>query len=375
MKPFIAKIGPPRVLLGVLALAYAVLSTAFDVTLRGNIEWERYIEEMLAFVVGVFNIGQEVVKGYFRNRFTIVEMDKDGLFDRRIMKQRLAWEDIEWIDPHPGGLPDRLRLVGKAELTTFGKLRNFLIRTIRQLPRGEIAITFGGLNKAGAQAANWLAENKPGFVPDVWKTDPRAYNPQTAIAHGVPFIRASVFAREWVGAFAIGILIVALLAALLPAILSTNPFLHGFSESSKLMASIVLMLLAILVFSGATGLLFWYHKRFDEQLIVISETGISDVRVSTQFISWQNVESVIFEYRDMGRLINEARPVIIQVREGFALTPPKPRLFRAIDLMRRLSTPELITLRHQGTTTSVSEIIETIQRHELPVAIREVARG
>jgi hypothetical protein len=375
MTPFIAKIGPPRVLVGVLALGFAVVSTAFDVALRGSFEWSRYIEELFALVFGALNIGQEVVKGHLRDRFTIVEMNEEGLFDRRIMKQKLLWEDIEWIDPHPAGLPDRLRLVGKVELTAFGKVRNFLIKTIRRLPRGEVAITFGGLNKAGAQAAAWLAENKPGFVSDVWRADVQAHNPEVAIAHRVPFISASVFAREWVGSFAMGVSLVALLAALSPALLSSNPFLRAFSESAKLMVSIGAMVIAILVYSGATGLLFWYYKRFDDQLIVISETGFSDVRVSDQFIGWHDIECVIFEYRDMGRLINEIRPVIIQLREGLVVAPPKPKLFRLIDLVRRTATPELMTLRHQGTTTSVSEIIETIQRHELPVAIREIARG
>jgi hypothetical protein len=326
-------------------------------------------------VFGVFNIAQELVKGYFRNRFTIVEMDEEGLFDRRIVKRKILWEDIEWIDPHPAGLPDRLRIASKADLTTFGKIRNFLIRTIRRLPRGEVVITFGGLNKAGAQAAAWLAQNKPGFVPDVWKPNSHQVDPKAAVAHGPPLITASVFAREWVGTFAMMVLLVALLAALLPAILSSNPFLRAFSESSKLLVSIGFMVSAIVVYTIATGLLFGYYKRFDDQLIVISDAGVSDVRISDQFIGWQDVECVIFEYRDMGRLINELVPVIIQLREGFVLNPPKPILFRAIDIIRRVTTPELVTLRHQGTTTSVSEIIETIQRHELPVAIREIARG
>jgi hypothetical protein len=373
--PFIAKIGPPRVLLGLFALLFAVFGIASSILRRGSFEWWWNIEELFALTFAVLNIGQEFGKGFFRNRFTIVEMDEEGLFDRRIMKRKVLWDDIEWIDPHPAGLPDRLRLVGKVELTGFGKLRNLLIRLVRRLPSGEVLITFGGLNKAGAQAAAWLADNKPGFVSDVWKPKPRPSAPEAARAHEAPLITASAFLREWMGSFVIGLLLVALLAGLLPAMLADNPYLRGLSDSWKLSTSLLIMLAATLVYSGVTGLLYWYHRRYDDQLIVVSYAGISDVRISDQFIGWQDVESISFEYRNMGRLINEALPVTIQLREGLSLKPPKPILFRLMDSVRRIATPELFALSHAGTTTSVSEIIETIQRHELPVAIREIARG
>lgn len=368
MKPFIAIIGPPRIVAGLLALGFGVVNIAFDTLLQGKFDASRHLEAYVAFVFGIFNLGQEGIKAYLRSRFTIVEMDNEGIFDRRIMEAKLGWQDIEWIDPHPAGLPDRLRVMGKVELTRFGKLRNFLIRTVRRIPRGETLITFSGLNKAGAQATSWLADNKPGFVPDIWKSVPRAADLRHETQHRELLISAAVFWREWIGMIISGVMLVGLVGAISPAIISTIPIFEKVSGLPALVLTSALWL-------GLVGTAFCINKREGETLIMISQSGISDARVSGQFIDWSQVESVSFAYRDMGRLIDEILPVTIQLREGTRLAMPNSKFFWPLEWLRRASTPELITLRHMGTTTSVSEIIETLQREEVPVAIREIARG
>ena len=68
MTPFTAKIGPPRVLLGVSALMFGVVGIGFDVIVRGQFDWGENIQEMMALIFAFFNIGQEALKGHFRNR-------------------------------------------------------------------------------------------------------------------------------------------------------------------------------------------------------------------------------------------------------------------------------------------------------------------
>jgi hypothetical protein len=375
VKPFIAVIGPPRIVAGLLALGFGVVNIAFDTLLQGKFDASRHGEAYLAFVFGIFNLGQEGIKAYLRSRFTIVEMDEEGIFDRRIMKAKLGWQDIDWIDPHPAGLPDRLRVMGKVELTAFGKLRNFLIRIIRRVPRGETLITFGGLNKAGAQATSWIADNKSGFVPDIWKSVPKATGLKHETQHRELLISAAVFWREWIGTIIGGVMLVGLVGAISPAIMRTIPIFEKVSRLPALVLVVGALVLTSAVWLGLVGTAFWIHKREGDTLIMISQAGISDARVSGQFIDWSQVESVTFAYRDMGRLIDEILPVTVQLREGTRLTMPNSKFFWPLEWLRRATTPELITLRHSGTTTSVSEIIETIQREEVPVAIREIARG
>ncbi len=335
-----------------------------------------YTDEFFALTVAVLNFGQETIKMFFRNRLTIVEMDGGGIFDRRIMKQKLLWGDVEWIDPQPAGLPDRLRVMGKAELTAFGQLRNCLIRTIRRLPKGEIAITFGGLDKAGAQAATWLADHNLGSISPTWKSIERTSQVEANESdHNDPLISAGVYWRSWVGAYVSFTILVALLAALLPALLLSRPGLTSVSDANLVLVAGLIVALCIGVWTALFHLAFWLYQKQGDQLVVISRAGFSDARISSDFVPWQDVESVSFELRDSGRLINEARSVVVQLREGLMLPMPKSKLFWVPELFRRATTPEMLSLGHQGTTTSVSEIIETIQRHNLPVSIRETARG
>ena len=375
MKPFVALIGPPRIAVGLVALAYGTISIAFESILQGGFDVGRSGAEILSLGFAFLSLGQEGLKAYLRPRFTIVEMDNDGLFDCRIMKHKLLWADVEWVDPHPGGVPDRLRVMGNVELTTFGDLRNFLIRTIRTLPKGETIITFSGLSKAGAQAIAWIADTKTGLVPDVWKSAHKETDVEVATQHSAPLISASVYWREWVGGYVSGIVLLGLVAALSPALVQTLPVFESFSGLSAMAMAIAALALTIALWTAGFGFAFWLYNRCGDSLIVISEAGFSDTRVSAQFVSWSDVESVTFEYRNMGRLINETIPVSIQFREGLVLEKPASKLFWPREFFRRATTGELVTLQHRGTTTSVSEIIETIQRHNIPVALREIARG
>jgi hypothetical protein len=82
---FQAKIGPPRIFLGVMAIGYALVNIALVMLTRGEFEPSQQVDEMLALAFGVLNLIQELVLSTFRNRFVVVEMNEQGLFDRRIM--------------------------------------------------------------------------------------------------------------------------------------------------------------------------------------------------------------------------------------------------------------------------------------------------
>jgi hypothetical protein len=375
VKPFVAKIGPPRLLLGLAALVFGVFGIATDTWVQGSFDWTRNIKELIALIFSCCNIGEEMLKFYLRHRFPIIVMDAVGIFDRRIMKQALKWEDIEWVDPQPGGLPDRLRVKSATNLTAFGRLRNRLIRLVRRIPDGEVVITFGGLNKAASQATTWIADNIAGLVPNVWKSAIAIKDTIAPTDHDEVLISARVDNRKWVGWLMGFIPLVGLFAGLLPAVLMTvdEPqkiinlpiwavFIAGFA------------VLSVFMF-GLLGAAYWAHALMGDKIIVISKAGFSDARISSQFISWGNVESASFQYRDMGRLVNEGAPIGIQFREGIKLASPAHTLFWPFEMMRRILTPELRVLSHFGTTTTVSEIVEILQRNNVSVAIREVARG
>jgi hypothetical protein len=375
LKPFVAMIGPPRLVLGLFALAFGVFGIATDTAARGSFDWTRNIKELIALAFSCLNIGEEVIKSFLRRRFSIVEMDSEGIFDRRIMRHKLSWEDIEWVDPQPAGLPDRLRVKADTQLTAFGRVRNLLIRVIRRIPKGEIVITFGGLNKAASQATTWIADNKSGFVPDVWKSVERSVEVDSPTEHDAVLIGAGLDPREWVGWIVGGVLLVALLAGVLPALFMTLERPESYINLPIWAVFVASFVLVGSFWFGAFAIIYRIHKQLGNNLIVISRAGFSDPRISSQFIGWQDVESVSFEYRDAGRLINEAAPISVQFREGLKLMPPASKFFWPFEMMRRIMTPELRVLSHYGTATSVSEIIETLQRHDVPVAIREIARG
>ena len=342
---------------------------------HSGFDWLRNIQEIFALAFSVLNIGEEIVKSSFRHQFSIVEIDSDGIFDRRIMKGKLRWKNVDWIDPHPAGMPDRLRIKGAVDLTTFGKVRNLFIRVIRRIPKGEVVITFGGLSKAAAQATTWIADHKAGLVADAWKSAewPRGLSSPTA--HDEVLISAKVCPREWTGLIFSGVFVAALFAGLLPALMMSADNSRDLVNLPIWLTFSIGMIVATSLWFCVAGLMFWIHAKQGDQLIVISQTGFSDARISTQFIGWQHVESVSFQYRDMGRLINEAAPITIQFREGFTPSMPDSKCFWPPEILRRIATPELRMLKHHGTTTSVSEIIEILQRHHVPVAIRETSRG
>jgi hypothetical protein len=110
-------------------------------------------------------------------------------------------------------------------------------------------------------------------------------------------------------------------------------------------------------------------------VIILSQTGLTDIRISSQFIPWHHIDHVTFHWLNNGRLVNEAVAVEVQLQEGIKLKAPEGLAFKLVHLIRTVTMPEIFTLQHSGTTTSVSEIIDHIERHKLPVAVREVARN
>lgn len=375
MNFFQAKIGPPRILLGVLAIGYAVVNIALAMATRGEFVPWRHVDELLALAFGAFNLIQEIILSYFRNRIIIVEMNAQGLLDRRIMNERLAWDEIEWIEPHPGGVADRLRVKAHVRLTPFGAVRNRLLRLLRQIPEGEIVVTFGGLNKAAAQAAAWLAEHQPRLTPDVWKIVRVRHEGEVAVRHRDICLQAHVYPRAWLSYLITGVVVAAVAVALAPPFLS--PILTNGTFSTDLTQwALFGVTLAIMV--GGAAVAFGIYTRLSkapEGVMVLSQTGLTDIRISSQFIPWNHIDHVTFHWLNHGRLVNEGVAVEVQLQEGVKLKPPEGLAFKLVYLIRSVTMPEIFTLQHSGTTTSVSEIIDHIERHKLPVAVREVARN
>lgn len=375
MNLFQAKIGPPRILLGVLAMGYALVNIGFVMLTRGEFEPSRHVDEILALVFGLFNLIQELILSIFRNRFVVVEMNEQGLFDRRIMYERLAWEDIEWIDPHPGGVPDRLRVKAQMRLTPFGAVRNRLLCLIRHIPQDEVVVTFGGLNKAAAQAAAWLAEHQPRLTPDVWKIATVQHEGQVPTEHRDMCLQAHVYRRTWLSYLLGGVIILAALVALLPTFLA--PILvNGKVPTDFAQLAVLGTIVSVAVIGGIVALQIYTRlSSARDGVIILSQTGLTDIRISSQFIPWHHIDHVTFHWLNNGRLVNEAVAVEVQLQEGIKLKAPEGLVFKLIHLIRTVTMPEIFNLQHSGTTTSVSEIIDHIERHKLPVAVREVARN
>lgn len=372
---FQAKIGPPRILIGVLAIGYAVVNIALAMATRGEFVPWRHVDELLALAFGAFNLIQEIILSLFRNRIIIVEMNEQGFLDRRIMNERLAWNEIEWIEPHPGGVADRLRVKAHVLLTPFGAMRNRLLRLVRQIPEGEIVVTFGGLSKAAAQAAAWLAEHQPRLTPDVWKIEKVRHEGEVAVRHRDICLQAYVYPRAWLSYLITGVVVAAVAVALAPPFLS--PMLTNGSFSTDLTQWALFGVTLALMVGGAAVAFGIYARlsRAPEGVMVLSQTGLTDIRISSQFIPWNNIDHVTFHWLNNGRLVNEGVAVEVQLQEGVRLTPPEGGVFQLVHLIRTVTMPEIFTLQHSGTTTSVSEIIDHIERHKLPVAVREVARN
>lgn len=375
MNLFQAKIGPPRIFLGVLAMGYALVNIGFVMLTRGEFEPSRHVDEILALVFGLFNLIQELILSIFRNRFVVVEMNEQGLFDRRIMYERLAWEDIEWIDPHPGGVPDRLRVKAQMRLTPFGAVRNRLLCLIRHIPQDEVVVTFGGLNKAAAQAAAWLAEHQPRLTPDVWKIATVQHEGQVPTEHRDMCLQAHVYRRTWLSYLLGGVIILAALVALLPTFLA--PILvNGKVPTDFAQLAVLGTIVSVAVIGGIVALQIYTRlSSARDGVIILSQTGLTDIRISSQFIPWHHIDHVTFHWLNNGRLVNEAVAVEVQLQEGIKLKAPEGLVFKLIHLIRTVTMPEIFNLQHSGTTTSVSEIIDHIERHKLPVAVREVARN
>lgn len=375
MSTFQAKIGPPRILAGILAIGYAVVNISIAMVTRGEFVPWRHVDEILALAFGVLNLAQELILSYFRNRILIIEMNEQGLLDRRIMYERLAWDDIEWIEPHPGGVADRLRVKAHVRLTPFGAVRNRLLRLVRQIPEGEVVITFGGLNKAAAQAAAWLADYQPRLIPDVWKIEKVRHEGEVAVSHREICLQAYVYPRAWLSYLITGVVVSAV------AVAFTSPFLspmltNGAFSTDLTQWALFGTTLAMIVGSAAVAFgIYARLSRAAEGVMVLSQTGLSDIRISSQFIPWNQIDHVTFHWLNNGRLVNESIAVEVQVQEGVQLKPPEGLIFKLAYYWRRATTPELFTLVHSGTTTSVSEIIDHIERHKLPVAVREIARN
>jgi hypothetical protein len=372
---FQAKIGPPRILLGVLAIGYAVVNIAVSMATRGEFVPWRHVDELLALAFGALNLIQEIILSIFRNRFVLVEMNEQGLFDRRIMYERLAWEHIEWIEPHPGGVADRLRVKASARLTPFGAVRNRLLRVVRQIPEGEIVITFGGLNKAAAQAAAWLAEHQPRLTPDVWKIATVHHEGEVPTEHRDMCLQAHVFWRTWLSYLLGGVILLAALVALLPTFLA--PILvNGKVPTDFAQLAVLGTIIGAAIIGGIVALQIYMRlSNARDGVIILSQTGLTDIRISSQFIPWQHIDHVTFHWLNNGRLVNEAVAVEVQLQEGIKLKAPEGLAFKLVHLIRTVTMPEIFSLQHSGTTTSVSEIIDHIERHKLPVAVREVARN
>lgn len=375
MNSFQAKIGPPRIFLGIIAIGYALINIAFVMLTRGEFEPLRHLDEVLALAFGVLNLIHELILSIFRNRFIVVEMNEQGLFDRRIMSERLAWEDIEWVDPHPGGVPDRLRVKAQVRLTPFGAVRNRLLRLIRYLPPGEVIVTFGGLNKAAAQAAAWLADHQPRLIPDAWKIATVQHAGAIPTEHRDICLRAFVYPRAWLGYLVSGVIVVAVLFALVPKLVATSMVNGKVSEDLAQLALISLIAAAAII--GGIVLILTYVRLSSARdgVIILSQTGLTDIRISSQFIPWNHIDHVTFHWLNNGRLVNESIAVEVKLQEGIKLKPPEGGVFWLAHLFRQIAKPELFDVRHAGTTTSVSEIIDHIERHKLPVALSEIARN
>jgi hypothetical protein len=375
MRTFQAKIGPPRIISGLAALIYVAISLVYKVlTAKQFVIWA-YLDEFFALTFGVITLSQEFIAAFFRGRFIIVEMNDVGLFDRRIMREPLRWEAVEWIEPHPGGFPDRFRVKADVRLTPFGALRNRLLRLIRRIPEGEIVITFGGLNKAASQAAAWLADHQPRLMPEAWKIAPVHHYGAVPVVHSRMCLQAFVYRRAWLSYLLGGVVLLAALAALFPALVI--PMLGNIATPPDYELMALIGGMAVLVLIGA-GLLIATYLRLSKArdgVIILSQTGLSDVRISSQFIPWNHIDHLTFEWANNGRLVNEGVAIEVQLHEGIQLKPPEGLIFWLPHMLRRFTTPELFILRHSGTTTSVSEIIDCIERHKLPVAIREIARN
>lgn len=375
MNSFQAKIGPPRILIGVLAIGYAVVNIALAMATRGEFVPWRHVDELLALAFGAFNLIQEIILSYFRNRIIIVEMNEQGLLDRRIMNERLAWNEIEWIEPHPGGVADRLRVKAHVRLTPFGAARNRLLRLVRQIPEGEIVVTFGSLNKAAAQAAAWLAEHQPRLTPDVWKVTTVQHEGEVPAQHRDICLQAYVYPRTWLSYLLGGVLLLAALVALLPTFVA--PILvNGKIPTDFAQLAVLGTILGTAIIGGIVVLQIYMRlSSARDGVIILSQTGLTDIRISSQFIPWYHIDHVTFHWLNHGRLVNEAVAVEVQLQEGIKLKAPDGLAFKLLHLIRTVTMPEIFNLQHSGTTTSVSEIIDHLERHKLPVAVREVARN
>lgn len=399
---FVARIGPPRIVLAAVLLAYGGLGLAGKLVFDDPGHWAGLIDEYFALGLGLMRLAEEGAKAWLRHRWPIVRLDITGVFDRRTMVQPVPWADIEWVEPQPAGVPDRLRLQGKvrpdgsnaalAALTGFGRWRNLALRLLRRIPAGEVVVTFGGLDKAAQQAAAWIADHKPGLTPSVWATQPAPLRAVTAPSPAVtgPLISAGVYRPSMIadvasGAVAaVGLFLLAFWSTGLPDanvaawIKDAAPVLEPFAD---MLAKLAISALAVLLAGCAIlGTLWqtanWLAWRAEgDRMIVVDHSGMRVAKISDDHIAWADIEHLSYELVGVSRLISPIRFVSVQLRDGVRIASPRQLWFAALDWPRRLIQPETFPVNHVHSGTSPSEIIETIQRHELPVALREVARG
>jgi hypothetical protein len=188
-------------------------------------------------------------------------------------------------------------------------------------------------------------------------------------------LQAHVFRRTWLSYLLGGVILLAALVALLPTFLA--PILvNGKVPTDFAQLAVLGTIIGAAIIGGIVALQIYMRlSNARDGVIILSQTGLTDIRISSQFIPWQHIDHVTFHWLNNGRLVNEAVAVEVQLQEGIKLKAPEGLAFKLVHLIRTVTMPEIFSLQHSGTTTSVSEIIDHIERHKLPVAVREVARN
>lgn len=387
------RFGPPRFFFALAALGGGIV-TNFDELLKMELSFVALLETLGVWLaIGFINLTWEAIRWHLRLKVAWVRFDKDGLFDRLRLKAPIPWDEIDWIEPHPGNYPDRLRVGLKAgtqsRLTAWGGFISFVKAKISSHDSAEVAIDFAGLDPSCKRAASWLAAYQPALIDPVW--DHGSHKPAPAVgssgaaeatapasAVSTILLEASTYHWEvrldlWLSRVIVALAVIGLPIGLVAIghLFGTDArddFLEGlFDGHSGWIAAVVF------VFGLAPFLRLLITHHVQDRMgdyITIETGGLRDVRISADFIPWLDIEHISLTNSGVRNHVG-GLGLSVQLRDGVRLSPPEPLYFKLLHVWRSLTTPETFVLSTHFTTTSPSEIVTLIERHELPVALRE----
>jgi hypothetical protein len=387
------RFGPPRFFFALAALGGGIVAN-FDDLLKMELSFVNLVETLGVWLaIGLINLTWEAIRWYLRVKVAWVRFDQDGLFDRLRLKTPIPWDEIDWIEPHPGNYPDRLRVGlkagAKSRLTAWGAFISFVKAKVSSHDSAEVAIDFAGLDPSCKQAASWLAAYQPALIDPVW--DHGSHRPAPAIEASeaaeatAPASAASTILLEastyhwsvrlelWLSKIIVALAVIGLPVGLVAighflGVDARDDFLESLFDGHSGWIAAVIFIFGLV---PVVRVLIMHHVQ--DQMgdyITIETAGLRDARISADLIAWHEIEHISLSNSGVRNHVG-GLGLSVQLRDGVRLSPPAPLYFKLLHVWRSYTTPETFELSTVGTTTSPSEIVTLIERHELPVALRE----